>query len=88
VSVNTLMNQLEREPGEMVVDPWVIERATLVAEPQRTHHRLPQVDLMDGPADLHQVISALRGPLRTGCVRLAMYPRVELLRSRQEPAAE
>jgi hypothetical protein len=43
---------------------------------------------MDGPADLHQVISALRGPLRTGCVRLALYSRVELLRSRQEPAAE
>jgi GNAT superfamily N-acetyltransferase len=32
VSVNAVMSQLEREPGEFIVDPWVIERATLVAE--------------------------------------------------------
>lgn len=32
VSVNTVLSQLEREPGEFIVDPWVIERATLVAE--------------------------------------------------------
>lgn len=32
VSVNALLNQLEREPGEAIVDPWVIERRTLVAE--------------------------------------------------------
>jgi GNAT superfamily N-acetyltransferase len=31
VSVNALMNQLEREPGEAIVDPWVVERQTLVA---------------------------------------------------------
>jgi hypothetical protein len=31
VSVNTVMNQLEREPGEFIVDPWVMDRATLVA---------------------------------------------------------
>jgi GNAT superfamily N-acetyltransferase len=31
VSVNALLNQLEREPGEAIVDPWVIERRTLVA---------------------------------------------------------
>lgn len=31
VSVNALMSQLEREPGEAIVDPWVIERKTLVA---------------------------------------------------------
>jgi len=31
VSVNTVMSQLEREPGEYVVDPWVVERRTLVA---------------------------------------------------------
>ncbi|MDQ6675090.1 MAG: GNAT family N-acetyltransferase [Chloroflexota bacterium] len=31
-SVNTVMSQLEREPGEFIVDPWVVERATLVAE--------------------------------------------------------
>ena len=31
VSVNAVMSQLEREPGEYVVDAWVVERATLVA---------------------------------------------------------
>lgn len=30
VSVNALLNQLEREPGETIVDPWVVERRTLV----------------------------------------------------------
>jgi hypothetical protein len=32
VSVNTVMSQLERDPGEFIVDPWVAERITLVAE--------------------------------------------------------
>ena len=32
VSVNTVLAQFEREPGEFIVDPWVIGRATLVAE--------------------------------------------------------
>lgn len=31
VSVNTLLSQLEREPDEALVDPWVVERRTLVA---------------------------------------------------------
>jgi GNAT superfamily N-acetyltransferase len=31
VSVNTVLSQLEREPNEAIVDPWVIERRTLVA---------------------------------------------------------
>jgi hypothetical protein len=31
VSVNAVMSQLEREPGEIIVDPWVVERMTLVA---------------------------------------------------------
>jgi hypothetical protein len=31
VSVNTVLSQLERDPGEFIVDPWVAERATLVA---------------------------------------------------------
>lgn len=31
VSVNTLLSQMEREPGEAIVDPWVAERRTLVA---------------------------------------------------------
>jgi GNAT superfamily N-acetyltransferase len=32
VSVSTILNDLERQPGEFVVDPWVSERVTLVAE--------------------------------------------------------
>ena len=35
VSVNTVMSQLERDPGEFIVDPWVAERTTLVAEQRR-----------------------------------------------------
>src|SRR5918998_5830373 len=35
VSVNTVLSRLEREPGEFIVDPWVTERATLVAEQRR-----------------------------------------------------
>lgn len=31
ISVNALMSQLEREPGESIVDPWVVERRTFVA---------------------------------------------------------
>src|SRR5215213_409538 len=31
VSVNAILSQLERDPGEYVVDPWAVERATLVA---------------------------------------------------------
>jgi GNAT superfamily N-acetyltransferase len=32
VSVNTVLSSLERRPGEFIEDPWVSERATLVAE--------------------------------------------------------
>ena len=32
VSVSTVLSELERQPGEFIVDPWVRERATLVAE--------------------------------------------------------
>jgi GNAT superfamily N-acetyltransferase len=31
-SVNTVLSSLERRPGEFIVDPWVAERVTLVAE--------------------------------------------------------
>lgn len=31
-SVATVLGQLEREPGEPITDPWVSERATMVAE--------------------------------------------------------
>ncbi len=32
VSMSTVLSDLERQPGEAIVDPWVSERATLVAE--------------------------------------------------------
>lgn len=32
VSVQTVLSRLEREPGEFIVDPWVADRVTLVAE--------------------------------------------------------
>ena len=31
VSVNALLSRLEREPAELIVDPWVVERRTVVA---------------------------------------------------------
>ena len=31
-SVNAVLSQFEREPGEVIVDPWVAERRALVAE--------------------------------------------------------
>ncbi|MDK0524126.1 GNAT family N-acetyltransferase [Streptomyces sp. ML-6] len=36
VSVNTVLSQLQRRPQEFILDPWVAERVTLVAE-QRQH---------------------------------------------------
>ncbi|QCX74864.1 hypothetical protein C9F11_05815 [Streptomyces sp. YIM 121038] len=36
VSVNTVLGQLARRPDEFIVDPWVAERVTLVAE-QRSY---------------------------------------------------
>jgi len=34
VSVSTVLSSLERRPGEFIEDPWVSDRATLVAEQQ------------------------------------------------------
>ncbi|WP_280236562.1 hypothetical protein [Nocardia cyriacigeorgica] len=35
ISVNTMLSSLERRPEEVIIDPWVIERVTLVAEQDR-----------------------------------------------------
>lgn len=32
VSVSSMLSELERQPGEFIIDPWVSERLTLVAE--------------------------------------------------------
>jgi hypothetical protein len=34
-AVHAVLSQLEREPGEFITDPWVSQRATLVAEQNR-----------------------------------------------------
>jgi len=44
-------------------------------DPELTDARLetlPQVDLMSGPIDLHRVLFSLRGPVRTGSIRLVI----------------
>ncbi len=43
LSVNTVLSQLEREPGESIVDPWVAERYCLVAE---LEHRIVAAALL------------------------------------------
>ncbi len=43
LSVNTVLSQLEREPGESIVDPWVAERCCLVAE---LEHRIVAAALL------------------------------------------
>jgi GNAT superfamily N-acetyltransferase len=35
VSVAAVLSQLERQPGEFIVDPWVCDRVTLVAEQEQ-----------------------------------------------------
>jgi len=51
ISVNTLLSQLEREPDEYVVDPWVIQRVTLVAEDRG--NVLAAAHLVHYGSDLH-----------------------------------
>ena len=43
LSVNTVLAQLEREPGESIVDPWVAERSCLVVE---SDHRIVAAALL------------------------------------------
>ena len=43
LSVNTVLSQLEREPGESIVDPWVAERCCLVVERE---HRIVAAALL------------------------------------------
>ncbi|MGN6678196.1 MAG: GNAT family N-acetyltransferase [Streptosporangiaceae bacterium] len=55
VSVNAVLSSLERRPGEFIEDPWVSERATLVAEQQdrivaATHLLRYYADERSGPS--------------------------------------
>lgn len=52
VAVNTVMNQLEREPGEFIVDPWVRERVTLVAEQRRRIVAAAHLQRFDADGDV------------------------------------
>jgi GNAT superfamily N-acetyltransferase len=58
VSVAAMLSQLEREPGEFIVDPWVSERKTLVAE---QHDRVAAAAHLLRYADDERVGSAYRG---------------------------
>ncbi|AEV85628.1 hypothetical protein ACWT_4606 [Actinoplanes sp. SE50] len=51
VSVQTLLSQLEREPGETVVDPWVTARVTIVAEERQRVVAAAHLLRYDGAGD-------------------------------------
>jgi GNAT superfamily N-acetyltransferase len=58
VPVSTVLSQLEREPDEYVVDPWVEARLTLVAE---QHHRIVAAAHLVRYADRDDVGADYRG---------------------------
>jgi len=63
VSVNTVLSQLEGEPDEFIVDPWVGERRTLVAEQRGRISAAAYLQLYRDAADVNRY---LRG---TGAIR-------------------
>jgi len=67
VSVATVLSHLEREPGEFIVDPWVIERVTLVAE---QHDRIAAAAHLLRYADEDRVSPSYRG---TGEIRWLLF---------------
>ena len=74
VSVQAVLRQLEREPGETIVDPWVTQRLTLVAEQggsvvAATHllrygDREPVGQAYRGVGELRWLVCAPPGPNR------------------------
>ena len=70
VSVNAVLSQLEREPGEIVVDQRVVERATLVAE--QRGRVIAAAHLLAGTAP---VAAGRRRPARRGRDPLAARAR-------------
>jgi GNAT superfamily N-acetyltransferase len=58
VSVAAMLSHLEREPGEFIVDPWVTERVTLVAE---QNNRVAAAAHLLRYGDDDQVSAAYRG---------------------------
>jgi GNAT superfamily N-acetyltransferase len=67
VSVAAMLSHLEREPGEFIVDPWVSERATLVAE---QNNRVAAAAHLLRYRDDDSVGSAYRG---SGEIRWLLY---------------
>jgi GNAT superfamily N-acetyltransferase len=67
VSVASILSHLEREPGEFIVDPWVRERATLVAE---QNDRVAAVAHLLRYGDDERVGPAYRG---TGEIRWLLF---------------
>lgn len=67
VAVNTVLNQLEREPEEFIVDRWVVERVTLVAE-QRL--RIVAAAHLQRFGDDHDVGDSYKG---TGLIRWFLF---------------
>jgi hypothetical protein len=63
VSVAAVLNQLEREPAEFIVDPWVIERVTLVAA---QHDRIAAAAHLLRYASDERVGQSYRGPGSSG----------------------
>jgi GNAT superfamily N-acetyltransferase len=57
-SVATVLSQLEREPGEFIIDPWVAQRVALVAEQQ---HRVVAAALLLRYSAHDQVGPSYRG---------------------------
>ena len=82
VSVNTVLSQLERNPGEFIVDPWVSERATLVAE-QRGRVVAAAHLLRYGPGE--EVGQAYRGSAEVNW--LLFWPRANHWLDSEEAAA-
>lgn len=66
-SGNTVMGQLEREPGESILDPWVADRSVLVAEQARS---VVAVALLHRYGDGDDVGATYRG---TGEVRWSVF---------------
>lgn len=58
LSVNNVLGQLEREPGESIVDPWVAERRCLVAE---RNHEVGAAALLHRFRDDPDVAAGYRG---------------------------
>lgn len=82
VSMNAVLSQLEREPAEMIVDPWVRERYTLVAEQRGRIVAAAHLLTYGGSADMNPSYEGL-GELRW----FLFWPWAPFWPDSREPAA-